>query len=86
MDVSGQLHASAVIRQGKSASVPTGQEPGWALEQVWTTGNEPRPSNPSLYRLSYPSSCLDTDKLKTKLNSVAFSPQANYTDRAAAAC
>jgi hypothetical protein len=25
-------------------------------------------------------------KLKTKLNSVAFSPQANYTDRATAAC
>jgi phage gp29-like protein len=24
--------------------------------------------------------------LKTKLNSVAFSPQANYTDRATAAC
>jgi hypothetical protein len=26
------------------------------------------------------------DKTKTKLNSVACSPQANYTDRAAAAC
>jgi hypothetical protein len=25
-------------------------------------------------------------KLKEKLNSVAFSPQANYTDRATAAC
>jgi hypothetical protein len=25
-------------------------------------------------------------KLKTKLNSVALSPQANYTDRATAAC
>jgi hypothetical protein len=25
-------------------------------------------------------------KLKTELNSVAFSPQANYTDRATAAC
>jgi hypothetical protein len=30
-------------------------------------------------------SCSST-KLKTKLNSVAFSPQANYTDRATAAC
>jgi hypothetical protein len=29
---------------------------------------------------------LSRTKKKTKLNSVAFSPQANYTDRATAAC
>jgi hypothetical protein len=29
---------------------------------------------------------VETDCNETKLNSVAFSPQANYTDRATAAC
>jgi hypothetical protein len=37
-------------------------------------------------RLFLENSCLHHLKTKKKLNSVAFSPQANYTDRATAAC
>jgi hypothetical protein len=39
-----------------------------------------------LYILGHYTSELENYHLKLKLNSVGFSPQANYTDRATAAC
>jgi hypothetical protein len=54
----------------------------WGTEKsLALPGIEPQPS---LYRLSYLGSPQIPTKLK--LNSVAFSPQANYTDRATASC
>jgi hypothetical protein len=65
LEVSGQLHAPAVLPQGKEPPVPI----GWAPEPVWTTWrrqnsctNRNSNSDPSvlqavassLYRLNYP--------------------------------
>jgi len=36
MNVSGQLHAVAVLLSEKAFSVPNEEEAGWAPEQVWT--------------------------------------------------
>jgi hypothetical protein len=38
------------------------------------------------YMVSLLTAFLNSKKKKLKLNSMAFSPQANYTDRATAAC
>jgi hypothetical protein len=36
VEVSGQLHAPAVLPTGKEPLVPIGQEVGWTSEPVWT--------------------------------------------------
>jgi len=36
MEVSGQLHALAILPQGKEPLVPTGYKAGWAPEPVCT--------------------------------------------------
>jgi hypothetical protein len=63
MEVSGQLHASAALPQGKSHRVHIRQEAGWAPEPFWSGGKEKnsqpppgidRPArSPALYRLNY---------------------------------
>jgi hypothetical protein len=71
LEVSGQLHATAVLPPGKEHPVPIGQEVGWTPETVWTIwriflnlpGLELRPlSRPasiqSQYRLRYPGSLI----------------------------
>jgi hypothetical protein len=35
MEVSGQLHALAILPPGKEPLVPIGQEAGWAPDPVW---------------------------------------------------
>jgi len=40
MEVSSQLHASAVLTPGKDPSVSIGQEAGWTPESIWTRWRE----------------------------------------------
>jgi hypothetical protein len=64
MEVSGQLHAPACLRPGKSPLYPFDRSPGGPQSRFWhcgvqkrflpLPGIEPRLSNPSLYRLNHP--------------------------------
>jgi hypothetical protein len=35
IEVSGQLHASAILPSGKQTPVPNGEEAGWTPEPIW---------------------------------------------------
>lgn len=40
MEDDGQLHASASLLHGKGPSLLTEKEDGWALEQLWSFGEQ----------------------------------------------
>jgi len=48
MEVSGQLHASAALPQGKEPPVPIGLENGWATEASLKAMAKGIPSLPSI--------------------------------------
>jgi hypothetical protein len=50
MEVSGQLHAPAVLTPGKEHPVPIGEEAEWAPEPVWTRCRIEKPPSPGRIR------------------------------------
>jgi hypothetical protein len=50
MEVSGQLHAPAVLLPEKEPPVPTEQEAGWAPKPVWKLWSIGTPTAPAVNR------------------------------------
>jgi hypothetical protein len=48
MEVSGELHAPAVIHQAKEVPVAIGQYAGWAPESIWTPWGTENPVLPAI--------------------------------------
>jgi hypothetical protein len=91
MKVSGQLQALAVYPKGKSPGYPLDRRLSGRQGRSGRCGEEKkylhlRESNP-IFPAFQPVSRRYTDwAIFPFINSVTCSPQANYTDRAAAAC